>query len=381
MRILVAGWVNSPHVTGWAAMVAELGHEVALVGHRAPGWPAAEPPSGLAAYEELRLGGAPLLKSLALGRDLRRGIARLRPELVHAHWLPEYGWLAARADVHPLVCSAWGSDVLGAGRLGRRRSAAAIRGADLVLADSAVLAQAARALAPRGAPVEVFHPGVDLGGFRPGDRGAARRALGWPADEVPIVLSPRAASPLYNQPTVIAAVARLRERWPGIRLVIKHPGDSLPAAVRATIEEAGMAGSVDVVGNVEAPMMPLLYQAANVVVSVPSSDSSPATAWEALACGRPLVVSDLPWAQAELHHGVDAWVVPIEAGALADALGAILGDAAMSVELAAGGRRLAEATMDRRAKMAELDRRYRALGATAASSPPRGGGSAGSAAA
>src|SRR5438552_4183205 len=112
VRVVVAGWLNSPHVTGWATMLGELGYDVVLVGHRAPGWPATAPPEGVAACEELTLGRIPLARAHALGRDLGRVLERVRPALVHAHWLPEYGWLAARAGVHPLVGSAWGSDVL-----------------------------------------------------------------------------------------------------------------------------------------------------------------------------------------------------------------------------------------------------------------------------
>src|ERR1700752_5495560 len=136
MRVPVAGWLNAPHVTAWGAMLVELDYEVALVGHQVAAWPSAEPPEGLLVYEEVELGSTPLLRSYALGRDLRRVIERIGPSLVHPHWLPGDWRLAARSRLRPLVSSAWGSDVLGAGALGRHRSRIAIRGADLVLADS-----------------------------------------------------------------------------------------------------------------------------------------------------------------------------------------------------------------------------------------------------
>ena len=360
MRIVVAGWVNSPHVIAWTAMLCELGYEVALVGHRAPGWPPAEPPDDLYAFEELPLGGLPLVRSLQLGRGLSRAVRRLDPDVVHAHWLPEYGWLAARAGLRPLVTSAWGSDVLGAGSLGRRRSSAAIRGSDLVLADSVALADAARRLVPGGPPIATFHPGVDVERFSPGDRDRARATLGWPTD-APIILSPRALTSLYNPLVVIAAFARTRVEIPGARLVLKHPGHTLPEPVATAMEEAGVRDAVDVIGGVEPSLMPALYRAADVVVSVPSSDSSPATAWEALACGRPLVVSDLPWARAELRHAEHAWLTPIDEAALARALSAVLGDATLADRLGSAGRRLVTTTMDRRKRMHELDEHYRGI--------------------
>lgn len=360
MRVVVAGWLNSPHVIGWATMLVDLGYDVVLVGHRVPGWPAAEQPEGLAACEEIELGSMPLVRSLALGRELRRVVECVRPALVHAHWLPEYGWLAARAGLHPLVASAWGSDVLGAGALGRRRSRVAIRGADLVLADSAPLVQAARRLVPGGPPVEVFHPGVDLDRFSPGDREQARRTLGWPTD-VPIVLSPRPLQPLYNPGSVMRAFALLRRVMPDARLVLKHPGEVVPAPIADTIRRLGVQDAIDIVGHIHDAEMATLYRAADVVVSVPSSDSSPATAWEALACGRPLVVSDLSWARAELRDREHAWLSPIDDDALAAALQALLGNRELANRLGSQGRLVAQETKDRRQQMRVLDERYRSL--------------------
>lgn len=341
-------------------MLVELGYDTVLVGHRAPGWPEPERHEGVAICEEIQLGSIPLARSYALGRELCRTVERVRPAIVHAHWLPEYGWLAARARLRPLVASAWGSDVLGAGFLGRHRSRIAIQGADLVLADSASLADAARLMAPSGPPIEVFHPGVDLELFNPGDREHARRSLGWPAD-VPIVLSPRALTPLYNHESVIRAFARLRREIPDARLVLKHPGGAVPKRIAEEIRRASVGGSIDVVGHLDASDMPTLYRAADVVVSLPSSDSSPATAWEALACACPLIVSDLPWARAELNHREHAWMSPIDDEAVAGALQVILTDPAVSEALKAHGLALVQRTKNRLQQMQALDERYRAL--------------------
>jgi glycosyltransferase involved in cell wall biosynthesis len=357
---LLAGWLNSPHVLRWAQMLIELDYDVALVGHSASGWPRLEPPAQLVDYEEYELRRLPLVGSYELGECLRASVARLGPDLIHTHWLAEYGWLAARAGLHPLVSSAWGSDVMGAGWLGRRRARTAIRGADLLLADSAALASAVRALVPDGVRVEVFHPGVDLKRFCPRDPEEARGLLGWQSG-IPIVLSPRALYPRYNPLTIIAAFARVRAELPTARLVLKHPGDSLPQDVQEAVTRSGVEANIDVVGHLDEDQLAHVYPAADVVVSVPSSDSSPATAWEALACARPLVVSDLPWARQELTHGESAWLTPIDEAALARALISLLRDRERARRLGDGGRLLACARMDRSQRLGDLDHTYRAL--------------------
>src|SRR5919204_2120542 len=146
LRILVAGWLNSPHVAAWADAVVAAGHEAELVGRVVPGWPELE-----LSVRSHRLAAElpPPLRGLHMSRELGRVAADYEPDLVHAHYLPEYGWMAAHEGLGPLVCSAWGSDVLAAGRLARLRSRRAPQAAALVLVDSAHLAREVRALARR----------------------------------------------------------------------------------------------------------------------------------------------------------------------------------------------------------------------------------------
>lgn len=60
---------------------------------------------------------------------------------------------------------------------------------------------------------------------------------------------------------------------------------------------------------------------ADVSVSVPSSDSVPVTLQEAMACGVPPIVSDLPAVKEWVQDDVNAYVVPIrDEHALADAI-------------------------------------------------------------
>ena len=99
--------------------------------------------------------------------------------------------------------------------------------------------------------------------------------------------------------------------------------------MQATVERLDLADAVTVLGNVPAERLPDVYRAADVVVSLASSDSSPRSVWEALACARPVIVSDLPWARDELANG-QALLVPLEAAAVADAIDRVLGDDALS---------------------------------------------------
>jgi glycosyltransferase involved in cell wall biosynthesis len=109
-------------------------------------------------------------------------------------------------------------------------------------------------------------------------------------------------------------------------------------------------------------------------VSIPSSDSSPRSAWEALACGCPLVVSDLPWVHELIEPDRHAAVVPIDADAVAAAIERLLTEPQLASRLRAEGRALVEEHRDRDAEMARLAGTYAALagaGQPGASAPRR----------
>ena len=356
MRVLVAGWLNSPHVTGWADAVAAAGHEVHLAGRAATQWP---PPEERANVHMLRADGPPLLRSLRMGRQLHAVAQQVEPDLVHAHWLPEFGWLAAREGLHPLVCSAWGSDVFGVRGHGKRRSRRALAVAELVLADSADLARETRILAGRDVPVEVVRSPLDLELFAPGDQRAAREVLGLPDGR--LVVSMRGLEPIYNPVLLLEAFGIVLAARPDVRLVLKRPGGETQPEVTATVDRLGLSDAVIMLGSVSLEQMPDVYRSADVVVSVPSTDSSPRSVWEAFACGRPVVVSDLPWAREELEDGRHALLTRLEPDAIAASIGRILDDTELAHRLGAESRALAVSELDSQRWLARIDELYRSV--------------------
>jgi L-malate glycosyltransferase len=355
-RVLVAGWLNSPHVRAWVELVSDAGYHVELTGRSAPGWPELELPVPV---HRLPTHWPPPLRGLAMSREFERVARSVDPDLVHAHYLPEYGWMAGREGLQPLICSAWGSDVLAVRGVNRLRSRLALRKASLVFVDSAHLGRETRALAGDAVPVEIVRWGLDLETFAPGDCREARSALGLSPDG-PLVASVRGLKPVYNPELLLEAFACVRARRPDARLLLKHPLTETPAAVAATVERLDLADAVTVLGNLPVERLPDVYHAADVVVSLASSDSSPRSVWEALACARPVIVSDLPWAHDELADG-QALLVPLDASAVAEAIELILGDDALAAQLGAAGRRLATAELDPAACRTRVDTLYRSV--------------------
>ena len=356
-RVLMLGPVNHPHVEHLALAMQERGLEVIAAGNAEP----ALPPSVLdgAGIRVLAAPRAPRRTAAGVAahvRWIRRLGRELRPDVVHAHWMCGYAAFAALAGATPLVAMAWGSDVFRAGRLRTFACRIAVRRSRIAMADSQALLDRLVQLGAHHEATVLVNWGVDLDAFAPvnGARPALRKRLG--LEPGPVILSPRSLTPVYNPDTILAAFALVAEARPDAQLVLKHMGTEPPR-----LESLAAAHRVHLVGHVPYERMAWYYQAADVCVSIPSSDSSPRSVWEAMACGCPVVISDLRWVRELITPEQDAVVVPVDAAAVAGAVSRVLGDAELAAGLRRHGRRLAETHRDRRAEMDRLADVYRRL--------------------
>jgi glycosyltransferase involved in cell wall biosynthesis len=331
MRLCFLADPGSIHTQRWLRYFSAAGHEVHLINCS---------PQPMATFEwpgathhniptpAIRIRGLRgLVTRWARARGIKAFLRQLRPDVIHAHYINGPGWDAALANFHPLVLTAWGSDVLVDLRHGawpdRILSRLALRRADLVTADSRQVMDIARPFMKAHAQATLIRFGIDTRYFTPGEDGYWRGRLGLGNSRV--VLSARQCSRNYNIDTIVEALPLVRQAVPDTRLLIKQLGqtdrDAYCIQLRARIGELGLADSVDFVPTVPYTEMPGLYRCADVVVSVPSSDGMPVSVLEAMACGTPVVASDLPALRELAGYGASlALVPPRNPSSLADAL-------------------------------------------------------------
>jgi glycosyltransferase involved in cell wall biosynthesis len=298
MRICFIGDARSVHTQRWVRWFADR-HDVALI--------AAEPDSSLTAFELATLpsGRIPGTRLADSVRVTRRALRAYRPDVVHAHYINEAGWLAAASRRRPFVISAWGSDVYRAPQesaVARRLNPWAARSADFVTCDSRDQARVLGTWGVRPDHLGVIGWGVDRREFHPGvDGGPMRDALGI-AREAQVVLSPRQWLPNSSIEAIVAAHALL----PGApHLILKRLPRFEPDHGRAvmTAVAASPAGQrIHIVEEIEAADLPVLYASADVVVSLCVTDGTPMSVLEAMAIGRPVV--------AYRNESLAEWVAP-----------------------------------------------------------------------
>ncbi len=241
-----------------------------------------------------------------------RAIQGLGFDLIDAHWLYPDGFAAVRLGRRlgkPVVLTGRGSDVdeflarWPVCHFARR----AVRGATRLVALSRRHKQKMIEAGARAEGIAVIPNGVDTSLFRPGDRGAARRALGLPADGI-ILFSAGSLVEDKGFQNLIAGMARAipdsgfqipdsignRQSAIGnqLRLFIAGPGD-YAAALEGAARNCGVAEQVKLLGRVAQSQMPLWYQAADFFCFGSFHEGCPNVIMEALACGTPVVSTNV----------------------------------------------------------------------------------------
>lgn len=248
--------------------------------------------------------------------DLQRVIREFKPDLIQAGPLHLSAYLAAQSGFQPLLSLSWGYDLL----YEAPRSEAVRQTIRYTLARSAALVgdcQTIRQLAVSfGMPEEnivTFPWGIDLTHFCPRSEHtlAVENVPRWDVDgqEPFVVLSNRGWEPIYGVEVIARAFVQAVRQRPELRLILLGSG-SQAGLLRQILEEGGVLDRVVFPGVVDQEKLPDYYRAANLYVSASHSDGTSISLLEALACGTPALVSDIPGNREWIEAGVQGWWFP-----------------------------------------------------------------------
>ncbi|MBN2387850.1 MAG: glycosyltransferase family 4 protein [Anaerolineales bacterium] len=142
---------------------------------------------------------------------------------------------------------------------------------------------------PKAALVANIPSSIDLEVFKLVPREKARLALQWEELDRTVLFSGRLVA-VKNIPLLIRAFDRVARQFPAARLVLVGDGED-----QANIEALAVESShrIELVGRVDPSAMPVYYAAADVLVLCSLEEGSPTVVKEALACGTPVVSTDV----------------------------------------------------------------------------------------
>jgi len=154
--------------------------------------------------------------------------------------------------------------------------------------------------------VERVPKGVDADRFSP-DGPDMRRARGLEAHRV--VLTVARLVPLKNLTLLLDAVAIVRARVPNVHAVIVGDGPE-GTALRRRVATLDLVDAVTFVGGVSHADTPPYYRSADVFALSSSFDNSPNAILEAMACGLPVVATDVGGVRELVADRLGAAIVP-----------------------------------------------------------------------
>ncbi len=282
---------------------------------------------------------------------VRRRVRALRPALVHAHYLTSYGLLGALIGYHPLVMTAWGSDVLVTpkqSRLYRLLLRFTLKRADLVTSDAGSMS---RVLEQYGAPPErvlTIPLGIDLARFQ-------GRVRNWNQPGCRLI-STRTLVPNTALETVIRTLPSIKQALPDAYLDVIGGGPEEPN-LRALAQRLSVEEMIAWHGQIEHDDLPEWLNRADIYLALTRSDSTSVSLLEAMACGAFPIVSDLPANREWIEPGVNGLLVqPRDEAALAQAIVCAVQDPALRQNAAQQNRALISQRADWQENMKQVER-------------------------
>jgi glycosyltransferase involved in cell wall biosynthesis len=248
---------------------------------------------------------------LAYVKDFKRVLNTIKPDVVHAGPVHTCAYLVALAGFKSLVTMSWASDILHEVKfdpwLARTTSYAMKRTSVLVGDCDAVARKAIEDYHFPSDRIILFPWGVDLELFKPNGVPFLRKELEW-TDKF-VLLCLRSWEPVYGVKDTIKAFTRAAGEIPDLRLLLYGNG-SQDKEIREMITRLGLQERIFLGGKIKNGDLPAVYRSADLYLTAAYSDGSSVSLMEAMACGIPSIVSDIPGNLEWVENGVHGWVFP-----------------------------------------------------------------------
>lgn len=316
MRVLYFSREYTPHDRRFLSALTEAGQEVhylRLENHNQPDDNRPLPRDVVEENWGVGVYPAGLSNAPALVQRLRELLGEVKPDLVQAGPIQRCAYLVALAGFHPLISMSWGYDLL----LDARRdflwewvTRYTLSHSDAFIGDCRTIRDLAIDLGMDASKVTIFPWGVDLDHFSPQPESTAphlRRELKW--DDHFVVIHTRGWAAMYGTEEFLLGFAQAADKNSELRLLLLGEGPQAPR-VHDIISEYQLEDRVVMPGLVSRDELPDYYRAADLYVSASHSDGSSVSLLEAMACGTPVLLSDIPGNEEWVDSGEQGWFFP-----------------------------------------------------------------------
>ena len=291
MRILLAGDGGSAHIQKWVLSLAAKGAEIGLFSlHHFN-------ESVYGSFKNITILNNPSQKNarsvftklnyLTNSGLLKKQIALYKPDVLHSHYATSYGMLGAKTNFKPYIVSVWGSDVYDfpkTSALHKNLVKRVLAKADVICSTSHCMKT--ETLKYTHSPIEIIPFGVDLSVFKPSAEISSNKEITFG-----IIKS---LEKKYGIDFLIKAFTEVLKKHKNVKLKIVGEG-SRKLEYQKLCKELHIEDKVEFVGKVPHDEVIKFHHQIDVFVCLSTLDSESfgVSLVEAMACGKPVVASDV----------------------------------------------------------------------------------------
>jgi len=286
-------------------------------------------------------------------------IQKIKPDLIHAHFIVKYGFHLIGLNVHPLVASAWGDDVLIYPKKSRlihwytkkvltsvnHIYAVSHNISDHISEDFTIPSDRVYYL-PFGIDTDLFAP-------LPDKKNSNRTTIE--------IFSNRGFFPVYDNETLVKGFASAYQRNCSLRLTLKGEGPE-EQKIMDLVSSLGISDVVSFRKRTQYSEVPKDYRNADIFITTSRSDGTPVSLLEAMASGLPCIATSV--------GGIPEWIDDQKSGLLiapglsesvAESLLKLAQDPAFRTQLGIAARKIIVERGQWNTLMAQVEKDYRAL--------------------
>jgi len=253
--------------------------------------------------------------------QVKKIINDIDADILHSHYVSNYGIIGALTGFHPFVLSVWGSDILKdpqASNRTKRLVSFALKRAEMTtttaefmkghLMKSFDLNESKILRIPWGIDLNIFHRGYEK------ETKALKEELGIESI-APIILSNRSMHPNYEVESIIEAIPSILVSDPKTRFIFMRGYGSLEYEyeMKLKVRKLGIQDNVIFISeNVTPSNMAIYLNLADIFISIPKTDQFASSIMEGMACGAIPIVSNRKVYKQYLVDGNNAFFVDPE---------------------------------------------------------------------
>jgi glycosyltransferase involved in cell wall biosynthesis len=366
MRILYFSLGYSTHDHRFLRSISEAGHEVFFVQLEGNRRQVEDRPVPEDVNQVIWKGGKRQFRWFDLPSlvfDFRRLTREIKPDLVHAGPIQTCALIAVLSGFRPVLAMSWGFDLMEdvhKGNIWKWATRYALKRSSFFTSDAYVTRDKAVAYGMAASKTVVFPWGVDLEHFAPATEYEPQTSVNRPSSAFTLFCN-RSWETRYGVDVLARAFVKVAREHENMDLILLA-GGSQGNRIRQILNSGGVLDRVTFGGQISQTDLPRWYHMADLYISPSHVDGSSVSLMEALACGLPCLVSDIPANKEWVIEGENGWLFPDgDADALAAKIIAAMGQRVRLPEIGRASRRSAEQRADWKKNADVLMNVYRSL--------------------